>query len=378
MAKDDVGIIGVGRIGPARHDELRGTYTQETARALMAAARDAGIDRTAIDGLVVNSGGAAGPDYDELARYLGLELRSALETWAHGRFTGSTIYLAAHLVREGMASVVACTYGRRLPTDEIGGPGGKSWGEELRSGGGAHGERPEVGLTAPIGNGALAASHYLNAYGVDPDEMFRIVAASRTFAGLYPGAIRTKPLTFEEYQANPFVAEPLRRWDCTPRAEGAVCVIVGRPEASAIPDRTVKIAAYQPIPHHREELYHWWPSMGAQDDSVFARAGIDRADVDILYTYDTWSPQIWFGIERHGYAGPGEAPALVRDQGIGLGGGFPVNTHGGSLSTGQLAGWLHIVEAVEQLRGEAGERQVPGAQVAHWAPVLGDGMILTK
>lgn len=376
---EEVGIIGVGRVGPARHLELQGTSTQETARAVVAAAHDAGIGRAAIDGLVVNSGGTAGPDYDELARFLGLELRSALETWAHGRFTGSAVYLAAHLVREGMADVVACTYGRRLPTDEIGGPGGKSWSEELRSGGGAHGERPEVGLTAPIGNGALAASHYLNAFGIDRGELFRIVEASRTHASLYPGAIRSKPLTIEEYQANPFVVEPLRRWDCTPRAEGAVCVIVGRPEAAAEPARTVKIGAYSPITHRRDELYHWWPAKGAAaEEAVFGRAGVDRADVDIFYVYDTWSPQIWFGIEQHGYAGPGEAPDLIRDKGIGHGGSFPVNTHGGSLSAGQLAGWLHIVEAVEQLRGEAGARQVPDAHVAHWAGVLGDSLILTK
>jgi acetyl-CoA acetyltransferase len=379
MPADEVAIVGVGRIGPARHADLHGGYTELTAQAVVAAARDAGVEREHVNGLVVNSGGVSGPDYDELARYLGLELSAVMQTWAHGRFTGTTVYQAAMMVREGLADIVACTYGRRLPGDQIGGPNGKSWGEEVRTGGGPHGEQPEIGLTAPIGNAALATNHYLTMHGVDPDEMFRVVEASRSYAVHYPGALRPKLLTIEEYKANPYVVEPLRRWDCTPRAEGAVCVIVARPGAAATPGRAVRIAGFSPVPHHREEVYHWWPlPRPVPDDKVFDRAGIDRSDVDIFLTYDTWTSQIWFGLERHGYVAPGEAPDFVREKGIGLGQGFPVNPHGGSISTGQLAGWLHIVEAVTQLRGEAGARQVLGAQVAHWGAVTGDGMIFTR
>jgi acetyl-CoA acetyltransferase len=111
------------------------------------------------------------------------------------------------------------------------------------------------------------------------------------------------------------------------------------------------------------------------DERIYTSSGIPRERVRLLYTYDAFSPLVWFSLERFGFCGAGEAPAFVRDTGITLDGGLPVNTSGGMLCEGSRAGWGHIVELVRQLRGEAGDRQVGGADVAQWGPCFGESLI---
>lgn len=380
------GVLGVGVVGPLRHGDIDANYLELAADAVVAAAADAGVPRQAVNGLVINSGGEAGPDYDQLANYLGLRAGTSMQSWAHGRFSSSVIYQAALLVADGLADVVACVYARRLATDVVGGPAWKGWQEELRDGGGPHGENPRIGLTAPIGNAALAARLYANRYGTDLAELYHVVAAARENASRYPGALRSKAVGHDEYLGNPFVVDPLRRWDCTPRTEGAVCILVGNADAAARADRVVNILGFDGIPAGSEEFIWSRPGLGYADQSmldtpepdrdIFDRAGVSAEDVDVFFTYDPFSPLVWFALERYGYCPPGTAPEFVRDKGLAHDGGFPTNTHGGSLAAGQLAGWLHLAEAVTQLRGEAGGRQVDGARVAHYGACFGDSIVL--
>ncbi|HSK95586.1 MAG TPA: hypothetical protein VK891_03135, partial [Euzebyales bacterium] len=116
----------------------------------------------------------------------------------------------------------------------------------------------------------------------------------------------------------------------------------------------------------------------APDTRIFERAGIAPGDVDVFMTHDACSPAVWMGLERYGYAAPGEAADFVEDRGIAFDEGFPINPHGGSLSAGQLGGWLNVAEAVTQLRGEAGARQVPDVSVVHYGSGSGDTIVLTS
>ncbi|MPZ27762.1 MAG: hypothetical protein GEV12_15460 [Micromonosporaceae bacterium] len=375
-------------VGPLRHADVDGDYLTLAADALVAAARDAGLPRETIDGLVINSGGEAGPDYDQLATYLGLQPRTCLQSWAHGRFSASVVQQAALLVDNQHADVVACIYARRLGTDTVGGPAWKGWSEELRKGGGPHGENPRIGLTAPLGTAALAARLYANRYRTDLAELFHVVADARLNAAAYPGALRPQPIDRDAYLDNPYIVEPLRRWDCTPRTEGAVCILVARAERAATASRTVEIAGFDGIPAGSGEFIWSRPGLGVADQSmledvppdrtVFERSGIEPADVDVFFTYDAFSPLVWFALERYGYCPAGAAPGFVQERGLTYHGGFPTNPHGGSLATGQLAGWLHLVEAVVQLRHEAGARQVPDARLAHYGSCYGDSMIFRR
>jgi acetyl-CoA acetyltransferase len=147
----------------------------------------------------------------------------------------------------------------------------------------------------------------------------------------------------------------------------------------------VEILGYQGLPAGRHEFLWSRPGLGAwlqeqsdaveSDDRVYRRAGIPRDRVRLFYTYDAFSPLVWFGLERFGFCKPGAAPDFIADTGIGPGGGLPVDTSGGQLCEGSRAGWGHVVEIVRQLRGEAGDRQVAGADIAQWGPCFGESVI---
>jgi acetyl-CoA acetyltransferase len=376
-------ISGVGLAGPHRHQELPGHAL--AAIAVQHALTDAGLDRADVDGLVVNIGGPAGPDYDQLARFAGLDaVQTSYQTWAHGRFTASSVQLGRMLVESGLARHVACVYGYHLQTGTIGGEGWRGWVEENRIGGGPHHEEPGLGLTAPAGTMAMAVRAYCERYHVDPAELYRVCRDLRANASKNPDAFYRRPLDRGQYEAAPVFIDPLRVMDSTPVTEGGAAIIVSAPAVSD-PTRSVRIRGFQGVPAGSEEFI--WARRGIgvfgqtetlpyEPAPIFERSGVARKDVDLFYTYDAFSPLVWFGLERFGYCGYGEAPAYVADVGLGLDSALPVNSHGGMLNAGHLSGWGHLVEAVTQLRGEAQDRQVAGAAIAHWGATFGESMIL--
>jgi acetyl-CoA acetyltransferase len=151
----------------------------------------------------------------------------------------------------------------------------------------------------------------------------------------------------------------------------------------------VRIAGMQGIRSGRDEFIFAPPGLGIsqqpsdgnhhreKDQEVYRAASVDRADVKGLYTYDAFSPLPLFVLERFGFCGTGEAADFVQGGTIAPGGKLPINTNGGLLSEAHVAGWNHIREMTRQLRGTAGERQIPGADVLQWGTVWGDSVIMT-
>jgi len=117
------------------------------------------------------------------------------------------------------------------------------------------------------------------------------------------------------------------------------------------------------------------PAQQQAAEQVYAQAGIGPKDMDALLVYDSFSPHIFFALEGFGYCRPGEAAKFIRDNGIGVGGKLPVNTHGGHLSESYMQGWSHQVEAVRQVRGNLGDRQVQDCRfVQYVSDVAGKAM----
>ena len=232
----------------------------------------------------------------------------------------------------------------------------------------------------------MAAQTYSDSYNTDLENLYDVVAAERAAAAKNPAAMRQRQLTRDEYLDDPLIVEPLRRADIAPVSEGGSCVIVGSRDTAALsPHPPVDVLGVQGLPAGRSDFMWSRPGLGLwmqgrtesaePDERVYASSGIPRNRVRLLYTYDAFSPLVWFSLERFGFCGPGKAPEFVRDTGITLDGGLPINTSGGMLCEGSRAGWGHIVEIVRQLRGEAGDRQVIGADVAQWAPCFGESLI---
>jgi acetyl-CoA acetyltransferase len=107
---------------------------------------------------------------------------------------------------------------------------------------------------------------------------------------------------------------------------------------------------------------------------AFEEAGLTQKDVDLVTIHDGFTASVPITLEALGFCGLGECGRLVADGGISHTGDLPVNTHGGLLSQGHVGGVMHVLEAVRQLRGHAGERQVRDAEVA---AVAGNGNIFS-
>ena len=227
-----VAVAGIGTIGfGAFPDE---SVASMASRAVSAALADCGLERRQLDGLLVHIGSPRGLDYDELALLLGLDVRFAAQTWSHGRFTATVLLTAALALDAGLADHVLCVGAfKNTAFTRVGTTTSPSFFEGMREGGGPHAETPWVGLAAPAGGAALALRRYLHRYGLDRERLGAIAIAQRRAAQANPLAASRKPLTQEEYEASPFVVEPLRLLDCSYPVDTACAVILTRSACSA-------------------------------------------------------------------------------------------------------------------------------------------------
>jgi acetyl-CoA acetyltransferase len=380
-----VAVVGVG-VSAFERRSARSPLAL-AAEAFKNALADAGLEKSAIDGLLTNIGYPLGVDYDRLAEALGLNIRYAAQTWTHGRFVGPTVIHGALVVAAGLASYVACLVG--LSFSRLGMMGGAGDVEANRQGGGPHGEVPYYGMTAPGAGAAMAWRIYLDRYGADPAKLGAIPVAFRRHARLNPQAIMQKPLTLEDYLRSPYLIEPLRLLDFCLMNDGGACLILTSAErARDCRKPPVFIKGFQGLRAGREEFIFARPGLGAwqqsvseagdEDQPVYRMAGLDRSDIGALYVYDAFSPLVVFTLERFGFAPPGEGLDWVQGGRVELGGELPVNTNGGLLSEAHISGWNHLVELVRQLRGECGDRQVRDLKYAQWATCFGDSVIFGR
>ena len=385
---DRAAIAGVGASRFGRH--LPESQLALGAAAFRAALEDAGLERSDVDGLAVNLGWPLGLDYDRIAEAFGLDVRYVNQTWTHGRFVTMSLQQAALAVAAGLAEVVACVAVASFTRerDILGGPGDF---EGMREEGGTHAENPPYGLTAPAAGAALAWRRYMSLYGATTDALGEVAVTLRSHARRNPNAVMRKPMTLDDHRASREVVAPLRLFDCCIVSDGAVVVLVTSAErARNLRKPPVFVSGMQGIRAGRDEFIFAPPGLGInqqrpgrvtprpEDGDAWRMAGIERADIDGLYTYDAFTPLVLFVLERFGFSPPGEAHEWVRGGRIALGGALPVNTSGGLLSEAHVSGWNSIAEIVRQLRGESGERQIPDARHLQWATVWGDSIVFRR
>jgi len=222
--KDKAVIAGVGNSKFGRR--LMRSPIDLAAEAILNALDDCGLRREQLNGLIVSFGSPLGADGDQLASVLGLNLRCYNQTWAHGRFTASSIQWAAMVVSAGLADAVACLAavsfsGIRRP--KMGGSGDR---EGAREAGGGHGEDPVYGMTSPGAGAALVARRYFERYGANGRQLAAIPVAFRKHASMNPAAIMREPYNADDYMESRYVCEPLHLLDYCLMNEGASCLIV--------------------------------------------------------------------------------------------------------------------------------------------------------
>ncbi|UCE87957.1 MAG: transporter [Deltaproteobacteria bacterium] len=351
-------------------------------RAAVRAIEDAGLDGSQIDGLLPfpNLGSA-----ESFAANLGCEnLRYAATLHMGGAAPVASLQAAATAVAQGVAHHVLIPAGwnaysgRRVAEtvsmDVASIPGGAI----------ARDYYIPHGLTAPMQWYALIARRHMHEFGTTAEQLGAIALAARRHAQHNPNAVmRGRPLSLDDYLASPMLADPYRLFDCCLETDGAAAVVVTSAERARDlrrdPVYIMGAASGQPYPAdeitNRRDLFRTGLSIAAPE--AFAMAGLVPDDVDFAEIYDCFTFEVLQQIEEAGFCKRGEGGAFVEGGRIELGGALPVNTHGGLLSEAHVLGMNHIVEAVRQLRGSAGERQVRGAEVGvvtGWGD-FGDGSI---
>lgn len=225
-------------------------------------------------------------------------------------------------------------------------------------------------LGRPVGAYALAASRYMHQYGLKREQLGEVAIAARRWAQLNPDAFMREPLTMDEYLKSRMVSDPLSVRDCCLVTDGAAAVVmVSADRAKDLAPRPVYLLGAAAATDHKDITSMPDLTMTAARQSgarAFAQAGVKPADVDVVELYDAFTINTLLFLEDLGFCGKGEAGAFVEGGRIAPGGALPVNTNGGGLSCVHpgMYGLFTMVEATQQLMGLAGERQVPGAQLA--------------
>jgi acetyl-CoA acetyltransferase len=296
------------------------------------------------------------------------------------------------VLREGLASCALCIGAfRNSQFDRHGTPGFPDFGEAVREERGPHAEQPAVGLLAPIGGAAMATRRYLDTYGIAREELGAVAISMREWARDNDAAAMRTPLSAAEYAESQPVVDPLRLHDCSVPVDQATAVLLVRAErADDLANPPVRVLGFQGLPAGPNEFVFGQPGLGVNErdrgayhplgasEPVFDRSGLGPADVDALYCYDGFSPQVPWTLERFGFCGPGEGCGALQGGRIAPGGELPVNTNGGHLAEGHSNGWGQTVEIVRQLRGQGGRRQVRNCEVAQWATSFGDSIVYAR
>jgi acetyl-CoA acetyltransferase len=236
------------------------------------------------------------------------------------------------------------------------------------------------GLRTPMGPYALAASRHMHDFGTTSEQLAQIAVSTRQWAGLNPRARYREPLTVEDVLASPWQVSPLHLLDCCLVTDGAGAFVMTSAErARSLRKPPVYVLGAATASDHMgiTQMPDLTTTPGAvSGPAAFAMAGLGPSDVDVLMGYDSFTITALLHLEDLGFCEKGEGGPYAADGHLGPGGSLAMNTNGGGLSFTHpgMYGMFLITEATRQLRGECGERQVAGADVA---VAHGSGMFLS-
>ncbi len=359
-----VAIVGIGE---SRTGRLTGVSALRlTLEASRAAMQDAGVSASAIDGVLTRN-----LDMDvtymhsqHIAKHLGIRPRFATDINLGGATAIAMLEQAALLISTGVCNIVLCAYGENRRT---------SWAFErhgkIRMG--CEDFEECYGLTWGMGPHALAARRHMFEFGTTSRQLGMIAVAQRQHAIHHPNAAFREPLSLDEYERSPYLIAPLRKYDLAYIFDGGAAMVVA-PMAWGRDHSAAPVSILGLGQAHSGEHIAYCANMVTTTTTparqagqqVFGAARMSRQDIDIALLYDDTTYGVLVQLEDFGFCRKGEGGPFVEAGHLGPDGDLPLNPHGGHLSQAHLDGMLHIVEAVRQLRGQAGRRQIRNASTA--------------
>ena len=334
------------------------------AQASRRALSDAGVDRSQVNGLASTGLGTMAPI--DVAEYMGLRPR-----WLDSVTVGGASWevMAAHAadaISAGHADVVLVAYGSTARSDLRRG---------LRSANLDWGSRGPQQWETPYGHTliskyAMAARRHMHEYGTTIEHLAEVAVSARANAATNPDAAYRDPITVGDVLSGPMIADPFTKLQCCIRSDGAAAaVLVAEDRIQDL--RKPPVWVLGAAEHTSHISMSQWEDFTTGPAAVsgplaFERAGLTPADVDVCELYDAFTYMLLITLEDLGFCAKGEGGRFVEGGRLRIDGALPTNTDGGGLSAchpGQRGLFL-LVEAVRQLRGECGPRQVPDARVA--------------
>jgi acetyl-CoA acetyltransferase len=335
------------------------------AQAATRALADAGLSRDDVDGVFTVSQEFIRSPSQTVCEYLGLRPRYEDSTSVGGSSFEILVEHAVAALQTRRIDVALITYGSTMFSSM-----GRSLGTRTRPISTFAQQYEEPFGMSIVAAYALAAQRHMHVYGTTSEQLAQIAVAARSHAQLNPLAMYRSPLTVDDVLASRMVSSPLHKLDCCVVTDGGGALLLTREE-------NVKNCRNTPIwvlgsSHSTDhQIISEMPDLtltaaALTGPRAMAEAGVKPDDVDILMTYDSFTITVLLALEDLGFCKKGEGGRFVTEAGITLGGALPTNTDGGGLSSNHpgMRGIFLLIESVRQLRGEAGDRQVPGAKIA--------------
>ncbi len=369
-------IVGVGLTPQGKIYDR--SYLGFAIDAVALALQDSGIPKGGIDGLLVNPGLSwTNPALASvtLQHALGLgTLGLSLSMSCGGATAAAMVQQACEAIDAGLATAVACVFSDaplKPPAARAGdGRGGSAAYARTRGWDAAYGY---FGVNARY---AMIARRHMHVYSTTQDHLGLVAVAQRRWAQANEAAeMKDRPLSLAEYHASRWIVEPFHLYDCCLVSNGGACVIVTSAErARDSRAKPVGVLGFGQGHPGADPLDSLTTGARPSGEKALRMAELALSDIDVAELYDCYTFTVLISLEDYGFCAKGEAGELVASGATAPGGSLPVNTGGGQLSSFYMWGMTPIVEAVTQLRGAGGGRQVTGAQTAL---VSGNGGILS-
>lgn len=374
----DVAIVGFGQtpFGDFPGLSIKELFAQ--AFSEMVASVDKGFDPALVQALYVGTLGVGGFQLGQpaalLAGHVGLPSIPAVRVENACASGGFALLQAVCAVRSGLYDVVVAAGVEKMR--DLSGVQGRYW---LGVSGDTEYERL-AGLTF-AGIYALLARRYMAEYGMEHRHLSLVAVKNHRHGALNPKAQMRRQITVEEAESAPMVADPLRLYDCCPTSDGAACaLVVAGDRVSEFTDRPVWVAGFGAASdwlavHDRRSLTRLDASIRAAQQA-YAMAGLGPQEIHVAEVHDCFTIAEILAYEDLGLAERGKGYRLLEEGATSLGGRVPVNTSGGLKAKGHPLGATgvgQVGEIFNQLRGTAGQRQVPGAEVGLTHNVGGSG-----
>ena len=391
--KGNAAIVGWAQYKPEKYATApRAFHLAQVAELTGMAIRDAGLKAGDIDGLIVN-----GAWFNEatcfvpasVAEYLGARLNYADVVDLGGANAVAMAWRAAAAIEMGMAQVVVCVIPQRMAplapgADPLAAAAAMRFGGHSTAFG-----APEAEFDIPYGHlaqntgYAMIAQRYKAAHGYDPRAMAKIVVDQRTNAQQNPDALfYGKPLTIDDVLASKMIADPLHMLEIVmPVAGGAAFIVASKEIAGRLNRRPAWIVGCgerltTKSPSYVDDILE--TPIGPASARAFKMAGVRPDDVDLAAIYDCYTITVLLTLEDAGFCNKGEGAQFIREHDLTYRGDFPLNTHGGQLSfsqAGVAGGMSQLIEAAQQIAGQAGRRQIEKCDTVY---VSGTGGVMSE